>query len=137
MPKFERLDFPKKYPIPGWIKVAVFAIFFMGVGIHNCSEKQLTEEIKITKVTVTEYSKVHIEVQYSISNYSHIDRDVWLLLTAYNTEGVELGSSLFQVTAKAGKVQPMIKIMDKLPRALNIDEKPGKATVVLYKRKVI
>jgi hypothetical protein len=137
MPTFERLDFPKKYPQPGWVKLIVLALIVAGIAIHNCSQTLLAEEIEISDVKITEFSRLHIEVQYIISNKSNLDRDLWLLLTAFDTAGKELGSTLFQVRAKAGKTQPMLKIMDKLTRPMNKDEKPDKATIVLYKRKVI
>jgi len=133
----DRLEFPKKYPISGTIKMAVILFIIFGVWIHNCSQNQLSKEVTISEIKITEYSTVHVEIEYTISNKSSIDRDVWLLLKVFDSQGLELGSSLFFEKAKANKIQPMLKIMDKLSRPLLKDEKPAKATIEVFKRKVI
>ncbi len=137
MTHFERLEFPKKYSIPGIVQLSVLILIIVGIWIQNCSQKQLTQEIRISNIEITEYSRVHIEVHYTIKNTSSFNREIWLLLKAYDTNGEELGSSLYSVKTVAGKTQPMLKIMDKLTRPLNKGEKPDKATIVLYTRKVI
>lgn len=137
MYKFERLEFPAKYPIPKGIMLSVFIFIIIGISIHNCSQKQLAEEIQITEIAITDYSRFHIEVQYTLRNTSGMQRDVWLLLKAYSNKGEELGSSLFLVKAQPDRIQSMIKIMDKLNRPLDKDEIPYSATINVYTRKVI
>jgi hypothetical protein len=137
MPRFERLDFPKKYPVPNWIKLAIIVALIAGFGIYDCSQKKVLDEIKVLDVKITDYSRVHIEVQYTIQSQSHVDRDIWFILKAFDIKGKELGSTLYQVNVKAGRSQPMLKILDKLERPLENGEKPDKATVSIYTRKVI
>lgn len=137
MPRFERLEFPKKYSIPGGIKLGVLLLIAIGIWIQTCSDKQLHREVIISDVKITDYSKVHVEVQYVIQNMSGLDREVKLLLRIYDEKGVELGSTLFLVNLEAGKKQSMLKIIDKLSRPLEKDEKPFKATINLYTKKVI
>jgi len=137
MLKIDRMEFPKKYPIPNWIKLLVILLVIFGVLIHNCSQDSLDKEIRISEIKITEYSKVHVEVTYSLRNLSTIDREVWLLLKVYDDKDEQLGSSLFLVKIKANTTQKRIKIIDKLSRPLVVNEKPAKASIEIYKRKVL
>lgn len=137
MPIFERLDFPKKYPIPGWIKIAVVIAVLGGVLIHNCSQNNLDREIEITDIKITEFSRVHVEIEYTITNKSIIDRDVWLLLKVFDNSDDLVGSTLFFIKTEAGKSTRLIKIIDKLEKPLIDDVEPVKAVFEVFKRKVL
>lgn len=136
MLKIDRMEFPKKYPIPNWIKLLVVVLVILGIVIHNCSQDSLDKQIEISDITISEYSKVHVEVRYKLRSLSSVDRDIWLLLRVYDEQGEELSSSLFLVKLNAGAELNMIKILDKLSRPLEANEKPAKATLEIYKRKV-
>jgi hypothetical protein len=137
MKNIDRLEFPKKYPISNSIKFGVLLFIVLGVLIHNCTQNQLSHEVTISDIKITDYSTALVEVQYVLTNQTKVDRYVWLLVKVYDDQGKELESALFQVNARAATIQPMLKIMDKLSRPLQKDEKPAKATIELYKRKVI
>lgn len=137
MYKFDRLEFPKKYPQPGWIKLVVMAMIVAGIGIHYCSQKQAFQNIDISDVRITGFSRVHVEVEYTISNNSKIDREIWLFLQVYGQKQEILGNSLYSLRIKAGNKQELIKIIDKLTRPLDKNERPSKATLEVYKRKVL
>lgn len=133
----ERIDFPKRYPVPSMIMLGVIAFVFIGVMIHECTQKQLVNNIKISDVVITEYTRVYIEVQYTIQNTSRFEQAPNLMLKIYDTRGELLASSLFNVRIPAGKTWPLLKIIDKLIRPLDKGEKPGKVTLEVYPRKVI
>ncbi len=136
MAKFDRMEFPKKYPIPNWLKLLVVVLVFCGILIHNCTQEHLSQEIVISDVKIIDYSRAHIEVTYNIYNKSSLDRDVWLLLFVSDSKGEELASTLFLIKIKAGENVTKIKIIDKLNKPLINNIKPEKATIEVYKRKV-
>lgn len=137
MYKFDRMEYPKKYPIPGWIKVFVLAMIMVGILIHNCSQDNLQREIRITNIRITEYSRIHVEVAYTLISQARVDREVWLLLEVTDESNRVLGSTLFQTDIRAGQTKPMLKVLDKLDRPLGPDEKPATARIEIYKRKVL
>lgn len=137
MAKFDRLEFPKKYPIPNWIKLLVVVLIFCGILIHNCSQEHLSSEIEISDIKIVDYSRVHIEIEYKIHNKTNIDRDVWLLLKVTDSNNEELASSLFLIKLKAEEKLSKVKIIDKLSKPLDDKITPQKATIEVYKRKVL
>jgi hypothetical protein len=84
-----------------------------------------------------EYSKVHVEVDYTITNTSRFDRDVRLLLRVYAKDNQELGSSLFMVKIGKHSSKSLLKIIDKLSSPIDNENRPVKATIEIYRRKVI
>jgi hypothetical protein len=137
MLKIDRMEFPRKYPIPGWVKFVVLALVIAGIWMHNCSQDQLAREIVISDVVISAYTKVHIEVEYSIHNRSRIDRDAWLLLRVSDDRDEELASSMFVVSLKAGEKKDMVKVLDKLSRPLADNEEPKAVKLEIFKRKVL
>ncbi|MFO7659389.1 MAG: hypothetical protein R6V77_00580 [Candidatus Cloacimonadaceae bacterium] len=137
MLKIDRMQFPNKYPVPNWIKLLAIALVLMGIFIHNCTQDLQDKEISISDVSIAAYSKVHVEVTYTLQNLAKADREVWLLLKVYDDKDEELGSVLYLVTIKAGVTQSRIKLVDKLERPLADNEQPAKATIQIYKRKVL
>lgn len=117
--------------------LAVVFMVFIGISIHNCIQKQLVNDIQISSVTITEFSRVHVEVHYTIQNLSNLDREPELMLNVYDSKGELLTNALFSIKIQAGKKQEMLKIIDKLNRPLNVGETPGNATVEVYQRKVL
>lgn len=137
MYKFDRMEYPKKYPVPGWLKVFVLAMVMIGILIHNCSQDNLQKEIRIQDMRITDYSRVHVEVAFTLVSQARVDREVWLLIEVLDSNQRILGSSLFQTSVMAGKTKPMLKILDKLDRTLEPGEKPETARIEIYKRKVL
>jgi len=137
MLKIDRLEFPKKYPIPNCVKLLVVLLVFTGILIHNCSQTNLTKEIQVSNVRITTYSKVHAEVEYLLTNKSAFKRDVRLLVRIFNETGEELGSALYMVQTLPYSSKPMVKIIDKLSSPLENENIPVKATLEIYRRKVI
>ncbi len=137
MVKIDRLDFPKKYPIPAGIKLGVFLVLILGVIIHRCVQNQLKSEIKISNIEITEFSRVHVEVQYTVTNNSRSERDVRLLLKVFDDKGEVIGSSLFMVKVQPKSSQRFVKIIDKLERTLELSEKPTRAEIEVYTRKLL
>jgi hypothetical protein len=133
--KFDRMEFPKKYPVSNWIKLVVLLLICSGLLIHNCWQNQIYNNIIIRDIKITDYSRVHVEVEYTIYNKSSIDRDIWLILNVTDNKDIDLGSALYSVRIKAGQTQSLLKIIDKLSRPLELNDKPAKATIEVYKRK--
>ncbi len=137
MYKFDRMEYPRKYPVPGWMKLAVLIMVLTGFLIHRCWQKQTSEQILISNVRVAAYTRVHVEVEYTLHNTSSLDREVWLLLQVYDSRDLLLGSVMFAQNLKAGSGMGYVKLVDKLVRPLNPDEKTIRATLEVYQRKVI
>jgi hypothetical protein len=137
MYKFDRMEFPKKYPIPGWLKLFVLATVLLGILIHNCAQDNLEREIAVKNVRITGYSRVHVEVAYTLVNKARVDREVWLLLEVLDDSTGVLGSTLFMTSIRAGQTKSMLKVLDKLNRGLEPGEKPAAARIKIYKRKIL
>jgi hypothetical protein len=135
MLKIDRMEFPKKYPIPNWLKLAIIVILFGSIVYYNNAEDRLLKKLVISDVVITGYSRVHAEVQYSIHNETRSDRNVRLLMKLYDVNDSLLTSAMFMVNLKAGEKKEMVKILDKLSHPLGKGEKPGSATLQVYKRK--
>jgi hypothetical protein len=135
MLKIDRMEFPKKYPIPNWLKILVLALVFASLMMYNCSQDKLRQMLKLSDIRISAFSKAQVEVEYTIRNDTKSDRDAWLLLKVFDVNDSLLASSLFLVKLKAGEKKDMLKVMDKLSRPLAAGEKPGTATLELYRRK--
>ena len=133
----DRIDFPKRYPVPSWLMLAVVILALMGIMINESSQKRLVKNIIITNTEITEYSRVHIEVQYNIQNLLPKEQTPNLLLKVYDLQGNIIASTLFRVKLPAQRKISLLKIIDKLVRTLDKGEKPGKVTLEVYPRKVI
>ncbi len=136
MYKFETLEYPKKYPVPGWIKIAVLAILILSYIVTTRVMEKRASQIIITNVQISDFSRAHVEVSYTIENKSRKIHNVWLLFDVFDKNKVVIGNALYQVTVAAGKKQDMIKIIDQLSRALEEGEQPTQASVSIYKKKV-
>jgi hypothetical protein len=135
MLKIDRMEFPKKYPVPNWLKITVIALLFFSLLVYNYSQEKLAKKLVISDINISSFSKAQVDVEYTISNGTKSGRDAWLLLKVYDVSDSLLASSMFLVTLKAGEKKDMVKVMDKLSRPLAKGEKPGSATLELYRRK--
>jgi hypothetical protein len=136
MNNIDQMEFPRKYPVPQWLQLAVVVMILAGCGIHYCSQLQSSREISISDVRISDYSRVHVEVEYTLTNDAKVDREVWLYLQVFDANSRVLANALFLVRSKGGSRQSMLKIIDKLSRSLDKNEKPTKATLEVYKKKV-
>jgi hypothetical protein len=133
----ERIDFPKRYPVPSMIMLLVVVFAIAGVMINECSQKQLVSNVLISDVVIVEYTRVYLEVDYTVHNRSRFEQQPNLMLKVYDTKGELLASALFSIKIPAGKTRNLLKIIDKLDRPLDIGEKPGQVTLEVFPRKVL
>jgi hypothetical protein len=135
MLKIDRMEFPKKYPIPNWLKIVVMLLVLGSLMLYNMNQDKLKQKLVISDVQISAYNKAQIEVEYSVSNETHSQREAWLLLKVYDNSDSLLTSSLFLVNLKAGEKKEMVKVLNDLARTLQPDEKPGAVTLEPYIRK--
>ena len=133
----EHPDFYRKRRIPATIILAVALMIVFGIWVNDCTQRQLAREITFSNITLNEYSPVHVEVGFTLTNASRFDRDVNIILTVSDTADSLLADALFQVHAKAHSTAGHIKIIDKLRRPLQKNEKPGRIGIAVFPRKVL
>jgi len=80
---------------------------------------------------------VHVEVEYTIYNKASVNRDIWLMLKVLGSNNQLLTSAMYQIRLKARTRKPMIKILDKFIIPIDDEIKPVRATIEVYKRKVL
>ena len=137
MPKIDRLEFPKKYPLKDtWIVLVLITVVF-GVFIHFHTQKQIRESIVISDIAIADYTDQYINVIYTIKNLSRDAQEIRLLAKVYDKEGGEIASTLFLAKLKPDSTQVRTKLIDSLNRALKPGEKPYRVTITLYERKII
>ncbi|PKN79423.1 MAG: hypothetical protein CVU48_05390 [Candidatus Cloacimonetes bacterium HGW-Cloacimonetes-1] len=137
MPKIERLEFPKKYPLKyNWIVLVLISVV-IGVLVHNCTQKQVRETIIISDIAIADYSDQYINVIYTIKNLQKEPQEIRLLAKVYDKDGGEIASTLFIAKLKPLSNQVRTKLIDSLNRSLKPGEKPYRVTITLYERKLI
>ena len=137
MPRIERPDLQRRLPVPGYVKIVAILFVIFGIWFQTCTQKQLENEIRFSNLRITEYTRVYLEVRYTITNLSAYDRDANLMLKVYSEKGDLVASTIYAVNVPAHTSQDMIKIIEKMLRPLDKEEKPGKVTLEIYERRSI
>jgi hypothetical protein len=133
----DKKDFHQKYPVSGNIKILVIILALAAIFLQNQNQRRISNSVIIRGVHITEYSKVHVETEYTLQNTTRKNLEINLLLKVYDATGKLLGSALYPVHISPQKTDTHIKIIDKLNRSLDKDEKPGKVSLEIYRRKVL
>jgi hypothetical protein len=129
------MEFPKKYPIPNWLKIVVMLLVLGSLMLYNLNQDKLKQKLVISDVQISAFNKAQITVEYTVSNESRSNREVWLMMKAYDASDSLLTSSLFLVNLKAGEKKELVKVLNDLARPLKPNEKPGAVTLEPYIRK--
>ncbi len=137
MPKIERMDFPRKFPLANSGKLLVLLAVALGIWIHQCTQRELRESIVLSEVKVVNFSSGHIELGYKIQNLKDHDQEVRLLAKVWDENEEEIASIMFLINLKAGITQNRTKIIDKLNRAIREDEIPHRAAIRVFERKIL
>jgi len=76
------------------------------------------------------------KLEYSLANTGKQDREISLMARVWDADGQELASALFGVTVSANSKAKRSKLLDRLNRTMREGEKPYKAEISLYTKKV-
>jgi len=137
MPAIERMQFPRRYPLKDVVVLLAVIGVAVGILVHNCAQRQASQSLRIEDIQISNYAEQYVEVSFRITNLTDSEQEYRLLLTLYADDGQVLASSLFMVTVAAGKSEQRSKLLDRLNRRLKPGEKPDKATIELYKRRIL
>lgn len=137
MIKVDRMKFPNRYRIKDISIIIVIVAAFFGIWLNGHSERKLKQEVIITNVRVVEFSNQAINLDYRIENKGKTSREVKLLARVADSSGKEIASALFIIEVPARTAQERNKILDKLNFSLPAGEKPGKAEITIYERRII
>lgn len=136
MPIVDRMEFPRKYKLKEYMIILVLVAAFVGIMIQRQSIKRVREAIEISSVSVARFGTQYIELDYSIVNKSKREQTVRLLAKVWDAQGEEITSALFDVTLQPTQTSQRSKMLDKLNRTLKEGEKPYKAEISLYEKRV-
>ncbi len=136
MPIVDRMEFPRKYKLKEYMIILVLVAAFVGIMIQRQSIKRVREAIEISSVSVARFGTQYIELDYSIVNKSKREQTVRLLAKVWDAQGEEIASALFDVTLQPTQTSQRSKMLDKLNRTLKEGEKPYKAEISLYEKRV-
>lgn len=136
MPIVDRMEFPRKYKLKEYVIILVLVAAFVGIMLQRQSIKRVREAIEISSVSVGRFGTQFIELDYSIANKSNQEQTVRLLAKVWDAQGEEIASALFDVTLQPSNTSQRSKMLDKLTRTLKEGEKPYKAEISLYERRV-
>lgn len=136
MPIVDRMEFPRRYKLK--VSVLILIIFgaIFGIWLQRHSAGKLAEQIVISNVTFGRFGTQFIELEYTLANTGKQDREISLMAKVWDAEGQELASALFGVNIPAGSKAKRSKLLDRLNRTLREGEKPYKAEISLYTRRV-
>ncbi|MBM4402973.1 MAG: hypothetical protein FJ042_01065 [Candidatus Cloacimonetes bacterium] len=131
------MQFPRRYPLKDVVVLLAVIGVAVGILVHNCAQRQASQSLRIEDIQISNYAEQYVEVSFRITNLTDSEQEYRLLLTLYADDGQVLASSLFMVTVAAGKSEQRSKLLDRLNRRLKPGEKPDKATIELYKRRIL
>lgn len=135
MRKIDRMEWPKRYKLKGSVVILVILGMMLGLAIHHRQNKALAEKIEIRDLSFAAWGSQYIELAYSIENKDTKPQKIKLLAQVWDSEGIELASSLYEIEIPAQTVQNRSKMLDRLQRSLKEGEIPGRANISLYLRK--
>ncbi|HNX00115.1 MAG TPA: hypothetical protein PLE74_02660 [Candidatus Cloacimonadota bacterium] len=132
MPRFEREETPKRYPISATIKFVILILIIFGFWLRSCYYKQLPHNMVISDVYMTSITPQSVDVNFTLENRKAIAMDQNLFIQVYTTENYMIASKIVKVTVPASTKLEYIKTLDNMNRQLHPRETLQKATVELY-----
>ncbi len=136
MPIVDRMEFPRRYKLKESVMLLIIIAAIFGIWLQRHSQQKLTRQIRISEVRVSKFTSQYIELEYQLANSSRQDRSLTLMAKVWDKEGMELASALFSVDVSAGSSHRRTKLLDHLNRTLQEGEKPYRAEISLYTRKI-
>ena len=132
MPRFERMDWKTKRPIPATIKLLLLIAVILGILLRTCWKKNQAKAIIISDVQITQVTKVSIEVSYNVENLASVTLKKAFLIRVFTKDGEELASKITQNEIPPHSKKHYLKILQKFNMPLKNKNEIGRATVEIY-----
>jgi len=132
MPRFERMDWKTKRPIPATIKLLLLIAVILGILMRNCWKKNQAKPIIISDVQITQITRVSVEVSYTAENLAEIPLKKAFLIKVFTKSGAILASKITQNNIPAHSKKHYVKILQKFNMPLKNKDEIGRATVEIY-----
>ena len=136
MPIVDRMEFPRRYKLRSGIIIGVALLTIFGIWMQRHSLQKQAAEIEISEVKISRFGSQFIELEYQLANKGKADRELSMIATVWDRDSLEIASALFSVDAPAAHSYRRSKLLDRLNRSLKEGERPYKAEIRLYTRKV-
>ncbi len=136
MPIVDRLEFPKKYKLKDTMLLLVLVAAIFGLWLNSYLNRQQKKRIIVHSVVFEEYDRQFIRLGYEIENTGKRADGVSLLARVFDAKGDEVASVLFPATVKANSREFQSKYIDELNRPLQPGEKPYRATIQIFQRRL-
>ncbi len=117
------------------IVIIILAAVF-GIWLQRRSVQAQAAEIKISEVKISNFGSQFIELEYLLGNSGKQDRKISLKATVWDRDSLEVASALFSVEVPAASSTKRSKLLDRLNRSLKDGERPYKAEIQLYTRRI-
>ncbi|MDD2228281.1 MAG: hypothetical protein PHY48_02590 [Candidatus Cloacimonetes bacterium] len=136
MPIVDRMEFPRRYKLKEIVVIIIIIGAVIGIWIQRSSIKRVRNQIEISSVSIVRSGSQFIELEYVLANKSSIELNINLMARVWDTQNEELASALFNINIQPNSSSKRSKMLDKLNRTLKEGERPYKAEISLYERKV-
>ena len=137
MRSFDRMEWPRKYKLKGSVLLLVVLGVLFGVYLNHRHNQAMADSIVISELSFNDWGNQYIELGYTIENKTDKELKLKLLAQVWDTEEIELASALFEIDVAPNARQTRSKMLDRLQRSLKDGERPGRANISLYLRKVL
>lgn len=130
------MEFPRRYKLKESAIVIIIIAAILGIWIQRHSLQKQAEQVKISEVRISNFGSQFIELEYKLANLSKQDRKLNLMARVWDSDSLEIASALFSVDVPAASSAKRSKLLDRLNRSLKEGERPYRAEISLYNRKV-
>jgi hypothetical protein len=130
------MEFPRRYKLKGIVLILIIIGAVLGIWIQRSGIKQVRDQIEISSVSIVRSGNQFIELEYVLANTSNKALNINLMAKVWDVQENELASALFSIDIQPHSSSKRSKMLDKLNRSLKDGERPYKAEISLYERKV-
>jgi hypothetical protein len=137
MRSFDRMEWPRRYQLKGSVLLLLVLGIIIGIVIHEWQNKAIAKSIVISELSFNDWGNQYIELGYTIENKTDKALKLKLLAKVWDQDEIELASALFEIEVAPKTRQTRSKMLDRLHRSLKDGERPGRANITLYLRKIL
>ena len=114
----------------------VLGVIF-GLYMNQRQNAALSRNVEISELSFNDWGNQYIELGYTIENKTEKPLKLKLLAKVWDIDEIELASALFEIEIPPHTRQNRSKMLDRLHRSMKDGERPGRANISLYLRKVL
>ena len=134
---FDRMEWPRRYKLKGSVMLLIVLGIIFGMYMNQRQNAALSRSVEISELSFNDWGNQYIELGYTIENKTEKPLKLKLLAKVWDIDEIELASALFEIEIPPHTRQNRSKMLDRLHRSMKDGERPGRANISLYLRKVL